>query len=232
MKKFLLFIAVLIIVSGCSKTKEPPEISTHPTSLKKMEGPKQSASKDSLSYIISMIGVINDFAEGSYNFAGSLDSLAKDMGDYKYADGTWTWEVGYYGYTYKLTCTERSNGYEWKFYLNNVLLYSGFTEKDGSYAYWKWYYGGSVVCSYEWEDNGNGGYIKFYNGDLNSTAFFYIEWTTTSSYCEVTIHATDGSYQYEYVIREYTDHHGYAQIKDNGIVIFSVNWDTNGNITK
>lgn len=231
MKKFLLFLLVFLVVVGCSTKKKPPDMKNSPSSLRTIRGPNTGAKNDSLSLIISTIEIVNDLAEGTYGMFATMNDLKDEMGEYKYSNGTWTWEVTYYTYTYKITCTEKSDGYEWKFYLNEVLMWGGYITKDSDYAWWKWYYGGDVALSYEWEDLSNGGYIKFYNGDLSGTLFFWIDWTTTSDYCEVIFHAI-GWALYEYQIREYTDHHGFAYIKENSNIIYSIQWDSQGNIVK
>lgn len=231
MKKFVLFLFVLLLVFGCSSKKTPPEVKNSPSSLKKIEGPKSAQKNDSLYLINSAIDIVNAFAEGTYGMFASLNDIKDEMGDYTYSNGTWTWEVTYSTFTYKITCTEKSDGYEWKFYLNDVLYWHGYITKDGDHAWWKCYVNNSVGVSFEFEDNSNSGYIKFYNGDLNSNLFLWIEWTTTSEYCEVVFHAVGGAL-YEYQIREYSDHHGYAYIKENGATIFYVQWDSQGNIVK
>lgn len=235
MKKFLLFLFVFFLVVGCSTKKTPPEMKTSPSSLKKIEGPNVSMKEaDTTGYILlinTMIGFVNGFAEGTYNFAASLNNLKEEMEDYKYSNGTWTWEVSSGMYTVKITCTQIPGGYEWKLYINDELIYLGYIESDGSHAYWKYYYSGNVIGSFEWEDNGSGGYFKFYQGDLGENIYLSISWVTTSSYCEVVIDAI-GYSTYKYTIRGYNDHSGFANIVANNQTIFSVQWDSNGNIVK
>ncbi len=231
MKRFIFFLFLFLLIVGCSTNKELPYLKNSPTSLKKIEGPKTSNKNDTLLLVQSAIDFVNEFAEGTYGVFSSMDDLKDEMGDYKYSNGTWAWEVTYYTYTYKITCTEVSDGYEWKFYLNDALIWAGYVTKSGDYAWWKWYSGGLVGLSLEFEDESNGGYIKLYNGDIGSALYFWIDWTTTSQYCEVIFHSI-GWAIYEYQIREYNDHHGFANVKENGTIIFSVSWDSNGNIVK
>jgi len=238
MKKLFWFVPVLLVfVVSCSRASEPPTLETHPTSLRTIHGPDLTSKQDSsgiASALIATIQCINEFAEGTYGFVGALDTLAEDLDDYEYSDGTWTWEWSYGEYTWRITCTESSSGYTWKWYFNDELLYEGFVSKDGDSGWWKAYYAGEVYASFEWEDTGDGGYIRWYSGNPDTgTLLISFEWTVESNYIEVVVHSFSSygyTYDYEFTIREYDDHHGYARVKENGTQVANIEWDTDGNV--
>jgi len=234
MKKLFWLVPVLLVfVVSCSRTPAPPTIETHPTSLRTIHGPDLSTKQDSSGIAMALsatIQGINEFAEGTYGFLGALDSLTDDLGDYEYSDGTWTWEWSYGVYSWRITCTESSSGYTWRWYFNGELYYEGFVNKDGESGWWKWYSLGEVYFSFEWQDTGDGGYIRWYDGDLDTgTLYISFEWTVGSNYVELSIYSF-GYYDYEFTIREYDDYHGYAYVKENGVQVAYIEWDTSGNV--
>ena len=229
-----LFPVLLVFVISCSKTPAPPAapaLETHPTSLRTIHGPDLFTKQESLAIagaLSATIQNINEFAEGTYGFVGALDSLAQELGDYEYSDGTWTWEWSYGEYTWRIICTESSSGYTWRCYFNDELLYEGFESKDEDSGWWKAYHSGEVYASFEWEDTGDGGYIKWYDGDLESgTIVISFEWIVENSYIELIVYS-HGPYDYEFTIREYNDHHGYVYVKENGVQVAYIEWDING----
>ena len=217
MKKIIVALAAVYLLAliGCSKSSNPANVDTAPTTKPAIPtltvtGP-QTQSSDSYAQTAQLYAsVVNVYA----NFAAPYSQLPATQNG-----NTWTYGINQGGFSVTITATYNSDGsYTWRMVLNG-------TESGSSVSYTNW----TAMEGTTSADGKSGSWNIYYDNSTQESAAFSF---STNASGDVTSHLIayneDGTVDGKYDFINNHDNSGELSFYTNDVLVMKITWQSDG----